>query len=332
MGELVQRPNQSQTGAALVTVAGNNPIIADIGRSMLRADNIGRIRLALPKGQDPRRFAHSVLAALERTPKLIECTPESLGLAVMEAAHLGLPVDGARGFAYLLPFYNGKKKCTEATLILGYKGMVHLAQMSAHISSARGEVVVKGDFFDWEKGLSPNLKHKPKPGNLIGTNDRGNPVYQDDNLEAAYAVARLAKGSAEFEVMYKDEVDLIRSRSPGKNSPAWVKYYPEMAKKTVLRRLMKWVGLGDDRIARAIDLDERFDANAGQDLGAGLSVEVRDVARTLIPENATTEPPPLSAEEQAYIELQEAADAQGVSVEKYQAMQMDMLNKEQASK
>ena len=72
---------------------------------------------------------------MQRTPKLLECTRESLLACIVQCAQLGLEPDGLLGQAYLIPFYNGRKNRYECQLIVGYKGLLKLARQSAEISS-----------------------------------------------------------------------------------------------------------------------------------------------------------------------------------------------------
>ena len=54
-------------------------------------------------------------------------------------------------------------------------------------------------------------------------------------------MATLKGGMTQFEVMSKADVDAIRSVSKSKDNGPWVTNYPEMARKTVLRRLVKYL-------------------------------------------------------------------------------------------
>ena len=78
--------------------------------------------------------------------------------------------------------------------------------------------------------------------------DRGNVV-------AVYAEVEFKNGTAKAEVMTREEVEKIRADSKaGKNGP-WVNHWNEMAKKTVFRRLAKWLPLSPE-IRESMEKDD----------------------------------------------------------------------------
>src|SRR5690554_309488 len=178
-----------------------------------------RIARALPRHMAPARLARVVMTVLRQTPRLGQCTPESFLGALMTCAQLGLE-PGPLGHAYLVPY--GR----EVTFVPGYRGLVELARRSGQVQSVQARIVRDGDEFDYEFGLEPKLRHRP-------TADADKPVTH------AYAVLRLKDGGVDFDVMTRAEIDAIRKRSRAANNGPWVTDYAEMAKKTVLRRLLK---------------------------------------------------------------------------------------------
>lgn len=182
---------------------------------------------ALPKHMDADRLGRIALTTIRQNPKLLECSIPSLMGAVMQAAQLGLE-PGLIGHCYLVPFYNGKLKQTDVQFIIGYKGMIDLARRSGHIESIYAHTVHENDEFEYELGLHPKLVHKPSTG------ERG-------EMEFVYAVAHFKDGGYQFEVFSKHDVDKVKQRSKaGANGP-WKTDYEEMAKKTVIRRMFKYL-------------------------------------------------------------------------------------------
>src|SRR6266849_9063658 len=102
------------------------------------------------------RLMRSIVISVERLPKLLECTRQSLLNASMSAACLGLEVDGVTGQAYLIPFKG------RAQLVIGYKGYTTLAARSG--ITITGAVVREGDEFDYELGSAAFIRHKPAVG------------------------------------------------------------------------------------------------------------------------------------------------------------------------
>ena len=212
--------------------------------------------LAVPRHVSADKLLRVALTAIQKTPKLLECTPKSVVGAVMEAAQLGLMPDGVLGHAYLVPFKN------QCQLIPGYKGLIDLARRSGHVESIRARCVYEGDEFDYQYGLAEYVNHKP-------CDDPG-------ELTHVYAVARLKGGEECIEVMSKAAVDAIRKRSKASNQGPWVTDYAEMARKSVVRKLVKYLPISTD-LQKAVALDERAEIGLDQELGEMIDVEVEVV-------------------------------------------------------
>ena len=183
----------------------------------------------------PERMVRLVCVAATRDPKLAECTPMSILRAMTSAAECGLEVCSGANEGYLVP-YNVKVKRNgvdvwekQAQFIPGYQGLVKKAIESGKVNNIESRVVYAKDSFDYELGDTPSLKHKPHLGA-----DRG-------EILAVYAVAFMPNGSKQFEVMAKDEIDAIMNRGKEKQNSPWKTDYSEMARKTVVRRLYKYI-------------------------------------------------------------------------------------------
>lgn len=188
------------------------------------------IARALPKHMDADRLARVAITTLRQTPRLLECTPQSLLGALMLSAQLGLE-PGPLGHAYLVPFYNSREKAHEVTWILGYKGIIDLAQRSGKLLSIEAREVCENDEFEFSYGLEPKLVHKP---NI--KEDRGAAF-------AYYGVAQFKDGGRYFLVMSKSDVEKHRSRSRAKDNGPWVTDYDAMARKTVIRAMAPFLPL-----------------------------------------------------------------------------------------
>ncbi len=205
-----------------------------------------QLAAALPKGLTADRMIRVVLTAMNRTPKLLNCTKESLWLSVLNCAALGLLPDPL-GRAYLVPYG------TKCELIIGYKGLIDLAYRSDRIGMIQLKAVYAGDDFIYEFGLEPMLDHKPC--------DRPGP------LTHVYSIVHI-KGcdSPSFDVMRKDEVDAIRKRSKAANDGPWVTDYDAMAMKTVFRRHSKVLPMSAE-LAQALEHDTELDLKSVELMG-----------------------------------------------------------------
>jgi recombination protein RecT len=225
----------------------------------------GQLSLALPRHLTPDRLIRVVLTECIRSvqharpgaPTLLDCTLESFAGAVLQVAQLGLE-PGVLGQAYLIPFRNVKRGTVEVQLVPGYKGLLMLARRSGQILSIDPVVVHAKDTFRVRKGTSPAITHEPyRPKGDDG--DAGPAV-------AYYAIAFLRGGGVQFDWMWRRDVDAHRQRySRAADDGPWTTNFDEMALKTVLRRLCKFLPVTVEA-QTAIVLDERAEAGLSQDL------------------------------------------------------------------
>lgn len=224
------------------------PKLADYVKSME-----GEIKKALPSVITPERFTRITLSALSSNPDLQNTTPQSFLAAMMTAAQLGVEPNTPLGQAYLLPYRN--KGTLECQFQLGAKGLMDLAYRSGEISVIQAHTVYANDEFHYEFGLEPKLDHKP------ALKDRGEPI-------AFYAVFRTKDGGYGFEVMSVEDVKLHAkkySKSYGSQYSPWTTSFEEMAKKTVLKRVLKYAPLKSD-FARQITADESIKTEISPDM------------------------------------------------------------------
>jgi recombination protein RecT len=214
----------------------------------------------LPKHLTPDRIMKVALTAINKTPKLLECSRESLLMSIMQAAELGLEPGGALGEGYLVPYGN------QCQFIPGYRGLISLARRSGQIISIEAHVVATKDTFECGLGLDPFLKHTP--------------AWEEADpgpLRFVYAVAKLKDGGVQFEVMSRAQIEAIRAKSKAGRSGPWVDHFDEMARKTVIRRLFKYLPVSVE-LASALEI--QGSAEAGD--FAGLTIEAEAVPGALV--------------------------------------------------
>lgn len=191
----------------------------------------------LPKICTPERFARVAVTCIKKNGKLIMALQtkegkKSLAEAFMKCAELGIEPDGRR--AYLIPYKN------DIQLIIDYKGIAELAMRSGMISNIHADKVCENDEFEYNIGEI--TKHR-----IDFRKPRG-------EAYAYYAIVTFKDGTKKCEVMSKDEVDAIRKRSKSPNNGPWVTDRDEMSKKTVFKRLSKWLPLSPE-LQKGIDID-----------------------------------------------------------------------------
>lgn len=211
------------------------------------------IAKALPSVMTPERFTRIVLTTLSTTPKLNECTPNSFLGAMMTAAQLGLEPNTPLGQAYLIPYMNKGKM--EAQFQLGYKGLIDLAYRSGEVELVQAQCVYENDHFICKYGLNPELEHIP------ADNDRG-------ELIKVYALFKTKTGGFGFEVMSVNDIKShAKKYSKGFSSSfsPWTTNFEEMAKKTVLKRCLKYAPLKSDFV-KAVVQDEVIKSDIDEDM------------------------------------------------------------------
>jgi recombination protein RecT len=197
----------------------------------------------LPKHMDAERMSRIALNVIRTNPLLLQCNTASLMGGVMEAAKLGLE-PGLLGQAYILPYKNYKaskaegRDVYEAQFIIGYRGMIDLVRRSGQVSTISAQAVHQNDVFEFEYGLEDKLVHKP------ALQDKGAVI-------AYYALAKMKDGGYNFIVMSREDVEKHRDKySKAKQYGPWVDEFDAMAKKTVLRQLIKYLPISIEFLAK----------------------------------------------------------------------------------
>ena len=237
-----------------------------------RKDEIARM---LPKHLSADRLLKVAQIAATTTPALAKCDVPSLIGAIGQCAQMGLEPNTVLGHAYLVPF-NTKRKDTNGNerwvnsvqVIVGYKGLLDLARRSGQIVSIAAHEVCENDDFELVYGLNEKLNHTP------AMTDRGEVI-------GFYAVAKLKDGGHSFEFMSIEQVNEIRDSSQGAwkdewsagkktgkkvkaNSPWW-DHPVEMGRKTVIRRLAKYLPISIE-FQTAVALDNMAESGKDQHL------------------------------------------------------------------
>lgn len=200
------------------------------------------LKKALPSIMSPERFTRIALSSLNNTPELRKCTPMSFISALLNAAQLGLEPNSPLGQAYLIPYKN--KGVMECQFQIGYRGLIDLAYRNGEMQTIQAHVVYEHDEFDYEYGLDPKLVHKP------AFSDRGEPAY-------FYALFKTLSGGFGFSVMSKADIDAFAakySKAFGTSYSPWKTSYIEMAKKTVIKKVLKYFPMKTEGL-RALSTD-----------------------------------------------------------------------------
>lgn len=208
-------------------------------------------------GFSPERIKQELSFAMQminRSEQLKKCSGESILEAVANISRIGLSLNPASKEAYLIPRWSSVTKRMEASLEAGYVGLTKLLTDAGSVTAMVCQLVYENDIIDLT--LSDNktpvihkLNPKEKRGNIIG----------------CYAMGTLLNGDRQAEYMILEEIEKIRDRSETYKawkdkkikSCTWETDFGEMARKTVIKRIYKFLPRTDrmDKIDNAIQLD-----------------------------------------------------------------------------
>ena len=231
-------------------VAVWNP--ADEAKLLTKMVRAKRSQIAELLGADPDtergksmidRFVSVALHAATSDPKILRATKESIVQSIRDSALLGLEPVGITGDGAIV-VYDERVKVERpgrqgGTIIVEervptahfqpmYRGLLKLARRSDQLAHIDAHVVYAGDAIELDLGSSPSVRHTP----VLDGSERG-------AIVGAYAVAETKEGRRYVEWMSHADIEVVRKTSRAGQSGPWVDFWPEMARKTVLRRLMK---------------------------------------------------------------------------------------------
>lgn len=250
----------------------------------------GQFGVALPSHIKPEKFQRVVLTVVQSNPDLMAADRQSLFDSCIKCASDGLIPDGREA---ALTVFNTKVKVNgqdkwikKVQYIPMFTGIQKRVRNSGLIDSIKAHVIYENDRFVWKQGFDERIEHEPLfPG------DRGKPV-------GAFALAEFKDGSKQFEVMDVNAINKIKDASKSGKFGPWVDWWDEMARKSVFKRLAKWLPLDAD-VDDLIDYDNSVERpetetvtpittapKKGSKLDAIVQEDVVDVVEE--PENANT--------------------------------------------
>lgn len=233
------------------------------------------IKKALPEQIKPERIARIALTAVRNNPRLGECEELSFIGAVMQSAQLGLEPNTSLGEAYLIPYYNKSAGRYHASFQIGYQGILSLAYRTGKYHNIYAHEVYANDEFHYEYGLHKVMKHIP------ADLPEGEPVYY-------YAAYHLNNGGYDFVVWSTKKIKqhamkFSQALQKGHSTP-WKSDFQSMAKKTVLKDLMKYAPKSVE-FTTAIGQDETVFTGIGEE------VDIIDMEQAELPQNQAESDP-----------------------------------------
>ena len=202
-------------------------------------------------------FLSNVVVSVQRQPKLLECTPDTLLSAFVTIAQLKFMPSDVSGEAYVIPYKN-KAGLLEAKFQMGYQGFITLLYR-AGITGLGAEIVRDKDDPKMENGqftfsIDPKKSEKER-GKPIGVYAWA--VYNGGKIEKFMNLKDIEEHGRKFSKSYGS------THSPWKQAPEW------MWKKTVIIQLAKLLPK-NDILNRAMRLDQEGDTKLDFRNGGGI--------------------------------------------------------------
>lgn len=201
---------------------------------------------AMPEGFNKDRFVlncitlvRDMLKDKKKRDNLDGISADSIALCMIKGAFLGL--DFLSGECYAIP-YKG-----EMNFQTDYKGEIKVCKKHSiqPIKDIFAKLVREGDYYD--EGVDDGkqkLTFKPLP-------------FNNGRLIGAFAIVTFMDGSMLYESMSAEEIEEVRNNySKAKDSEAWKKSSGEMYRKTVIRRLSKYIEKDFDKVEQLMAYDE----------------------------------------------------------------------------
>ena len=192
---------------------------------------------ALGSKEWAERFIRIILTSIQTTPDLQLCTLGSIVNASLISAQLHLEPNTPLGHAYILPYYNGKKKQYYAQFQLGYKGIIDLFYRHPLAKVIYAKEVRSLDEFKIYEGNRMEIYHKY---------DHKVPKEKRGDVIGYYAIAELINGARN--ICYIHIQDILShakkfSQAFDKDYSPWKRFQDQMCMKTVAKECLKFMPL-----------------------------------------------------------------------------------------
>lgn len=231
----------------------------------------------LPSNVNWNDFRNAFLVSVQMNPRLLDADRQSLWLGLQRAASDGLKPDGREGALVIFgddaedeegnavpSAAKGKKKVVWMPMVAG---LIKLVRNTGRVANIRAKLIYRGErviitdedgkeTYKHVREIDQNSEIDDSPANIIG----------------AFAVVNYKDGFWEMEPMSRRQIDRVKATSRAKKGSApWNVWYDEMAKKTVLRRLIKRLDKSSElqQVAQALEEDATLNTIDGTAVEVG---------------------------------------------------------------
>ena len=212
-------------------------------KSFFSQENV-KAKFAEMLGQRAPQFITSVLQVCANSKDLADADPISVFNSAAVAATLDLPVNSNLGFAYIIAYFDTKANKKVASLQLGYKGYLQLAQRSGQFKTISATPIYEGQL----------IEENPLTGFLFDFK-----LKKSDKIIGYAAYFKLINGFEKTLYMPTETVTSHGkkySKTFAKGYGLWKDDFDAMATKTVLKLLLSKFAPLSIEMQRAIIADQ----------------------------------------------------------------------------
>lgn len=217
-----------------------NPNLVAIESTLKSPDIYSKIQEML--GRKPDSYITSVMQVLASNNMLANVNADSITGAVFTACAMNLPLNNNLGLAYIVPFKGA------AQLQVGYKGFLQLAQRTGQIKSINAIAVYDTDNDDTVLKRLTSLIPQKVSGNIIGYVARLETITGFVAHETM-TIEEIKDHAFKYSQTYKS------AESKGQSYSVWHQNFDAMAKKTVIKKIMKYCPMSVE-LQKAMESDQ----------------------------------------------------------------------------
>ncbi len=185
-------------------------------------------------------FVASIIDLYNTDRTLQMCDPKNVVMEALKAASLKLPINKQLGFAWIVPYRDGKTGQYIPTFQLGYKGYIQLCMRTGAYRYINADVVYEGEL----------VKHDKLTGEI-----EIDPTKRTSDKKIGYfAFIETLNGFRKTLYMTVEEVTKHAqqfSKSFNSKNSVWASDFDAMALKTCLRLLLSKYGIMSVEMQRA---------------------------------------------------------------------------------
>ena len=195
-------------------------------------------KLVAVLGDNANSFMVSAINLYDR--ELMGADPQTVMNGLFIAAALKLPIEKNMGFAYIIPYKNNKTGVTTAQFQIGYKGLMQLALRSGQVKKLNAIEIYDGQI----KSFNPLTEEIEFDMSAPRTDVIGYAAYMElvNGFNKIIYVTKeeMEQHADKFSQAYRYDKNYKKSAS------VWSTDFDSMAKKTVIKMMLKFAPLSAD--------------------------------------------------------------------------------------